>query len=214
MHHCEFCQEFAGRSPRFEALYGHLGCTRVVMRTDRFVAMPTLGQLFAGSLLLLPLDHVETCAQLAADARQELGELAAEMTLRVRNFGQPVIFEHGATEPTGGGCGIYHAHLHIVPVPEPTPAIALFPEHQAQTEDLQKAWDALQGADEYLLLNAAGKTLISDLEGLSSRYQSQFFRRRIAEHFGLEAPWDWRAYTDAEPALLRTLGVTLPAHAR
>jgi diadenosine tetraphosphate (Ap4A) HIT family hydrolase len=214
MQHCEFCQELAGSSPRFEKLYGRLAPTRIIARTDRFVALPTLGQLFTGSLLLLPVDHVETCALLAADARQELDELAVEMTLRIREFGEPVIFEHGATEGTGGGCGIYHSHLHIVPVPKLTRATALFPEHQAQAQNLQKAWEALQDAHEYLLISAAGQTLYSDLEGQTGRYPSQFFRRRIAEHFGLEAPWDWRAYTDVEPALLQTLGVTLPPHAR
>jgi diadenosine tetraphosphate (Ap4A) HIT family hydrolase len=214
MHQCEFCQEFSGGSPRFDNLYGRVASSRIVARTDRFVALPTLGQLFAGSLLLLPIDHVETCGQLTVDARQELGELAAEMTLRVHEFGEPIVFEHGATEPTGGGCGIYHAHLHIVPVPEPTLAATLFPEHEAQALDLQGAWDALQGAHEYLLMSAGGQTLYSDLDGQAGRYPSQFFRRRIADHFGLEAPWDWRAYTEIEPALLRTLSMTLPAHAR
>lgn len=214
MRHCEFCQEFAGSSPRFEKLYGRLASTRIVARTDRFVALPTLGQLFTGSLLILPVDHVETCARLTAEARQELEELAATMAHRVREFGEPIIFEHGATEPSGGGCGIYHAHLHIVPVPVSTLASTLFPEHQAQTQDLQRAWESLQNADEYLLMSAAGQTLYSDLMGQASRYPSQFFRRRIAEHFHLEAPWDWRAYTDVEPALLRTLGVTVPAYAR
>lgn len=214
MHQCEFCQEFAGRSPRFESYYGRLVPTRIIARTDRFVALPTLGQLFTGSLLLLPVDHVETCALLAADARKELGDLAAEMTLKVREFGEPIVFEHGATEPTGGGCGIYHAHLHIVPLPELTLATALFPEHQAQAPDMQKAWDALQGAHEYLLMSAAGQTLYSDLKRQAGVYPSQFFRRRIVEHFRLEAPWDWRAYTNVEPALLRTLGMSLPAHVK
>jgi diadenosine tetraphosphate (Ap4A) HIT family hydrolase len=214
MHQCEFCQEFAGHSARFEQLYGRLVSTRVIARTDRFVALPTLGQLFTGSLLILPVDHVEMCSSLSAGAREELGELVAEVTLQVREFGEPVIFEHGAIEPSGGGCGIYHAHLHIVPVPEPTLATDLFPEHHTQARNLQEAWDLLQNTHEYLLMSAAGQTLYSDLTGHLGVYPSQFFRRRIVEHFGLEAPWDWRAYVDVEVALLRTLSVNLPAHAR
>lgn len=214
MHKCEFCQEFAGHSQRFEKSYGHLVPTRIIARSDRFVALPTLGQLFAGSLLILPIDHIETCASLTVDARKELGDLAAKMTLKAREFGHPVIFEHGATEPTGGGCGIYHAHLHIVPLPELTPATALFPEHQARTVNMQQAWEALEGTHEYLLMSAGGQTLFSDLDGQVGLYPSQFFRRRIAEYFSLQAPWDWRAYTEAEPALLQTLGVSLRAHAR
>jgi diadenosine tetraphosphate (Ap4A) HIT family hydrolase len=207
MDHCEFCQEFGGHSPRFENLYGRLARTRIVARTDRFVALPTLGQLFTGSLLLLPVSHLETCAHLATDARQELAKFAAEMASLVRDFGEPILFEHGATEPTGGGCGIYHAHLHIVPVPRPTLATALFPEYQSEAGDLLEAWTALERASEYLLMSASGRTLYSDLGVQSHRYPSQFFRRRIAEYFRLEAPWDWRAYADVEPAVLRTLAL-------
>lgn len=214
MHKCEFCQEFAGRSLRFERLYGQLIPSRIVARTDRFVALPTLGQLFTGSLLLLPVDHVETCALLTADARRELGELVSEMIPRVRGFGEPIIFEHGATEPTGGGCGIYHAHLHIVPVPEPVLAKVLFPEYQNHARDLQGAWEALQGTREYLIMNASGQTLYNDLDGQAGLYPSQFFRRRIVEYFDLQVPWDWRAYTDIESALLRTLSVNRSANAR
>ncbi len=214
MNHCEFCQEFTGSSPRIEKLYGGVIPNRIIARTERFVALPTLGQLFTGSLLIMPVEHVETCALLPADARQELNELATEMSLRVHQFGEPIIFEHGATEPTGGGCGIYHAHLHIVPVPTKTCATKLFPESQAQAIDLLSAWEALQGADEYLLMSAADQTLYSDLNRQSERFPSQFFRRRIAEHFGLEAPWDWRAYSDVEQALLHTLTMTPSAHAR
>lgn len=214
MDHCEFCREFAGRSQRYKRLYDGLAPTRIIARTDRFVALPTLGQLFTGSLLLLPVDHIETCALLSGDARRELEDLTVEVTSRAREFGEPVLFEHGATEPTGGGCGIYHAHLHIVPLPELTSAKTLFPEHQTRTTGLRAAWEALQGTGEYLLMSSAGETLYSDLSDLSGHYPSQFFRRRIAEHFRLQAPWDWRAYTDVEPALLRTLDMSIPTHAR
>lgn len=214
MHNCEFCEEFAGRSPRFENLYGKLASTRIIARTEHFVVIPTLGQLFPGSLLLLPVDHVETCSSLAADARRELEELAAEMTLRVRKFGEPIVFEHGATEPTGGGCGIYHAHLHIVPAPELTFATELFPEHQGYAHGLLDAWEALKDAPEYLLIGAAGQTLYRIIDKDADNFPSQFFRRRIAEHFDLKAPWDWRAYTDVEPSLLKTLGLASLAHAR
>lgn len=208
MHHCEFCEEFAGKAPRLEKLYGSMLPTRIIARTDRFVALPTLGQLFTGSVLILPLAHVETCALLSSDERRELDEFAADVALRVRKFGEPIMFEHGALRRTGGGCGIYHAHLHIVPVPKITAATALFPEHQCRATNLLDALHELQGTDEYLLINAGDQTLFSDLGGQTGKYPSQFFRRRIAEHFHLELPWDWRAYAEAEPALLRTLDLS------
>lgn len=214
MKHCEFCQEFEGNSVRFGNLYGHVASSRIIARTDRFVALPTLGQLFAGSLLVLPLDHVEACAFLQADARDELAELTAKLTQRVREFGEPVVFEHGSTELAGGSCGIYHAHLHIVPLPQRTEAAALFPEYKCQVQDVQDAWANLQEAQEYLLMSSAGQTLYSDLSEQAGVYPSQFFRRRIVEYFGLDVPWDWRAFNGVEAAMLKTLGLKQVVDAR
>lgn len=214
MQDCEFCAELSERSQRFKKVYGALASNRIVARTDRFVAIPTLGQLFAGSILLLPIDHVETCANLAPDARKELGELAEQMVAKVRQFGEPIQFEHGSTENRNGACGIYHAHLHIVPLPEMTLASTIFPEYSSSAADIQGAWECLQDSQEYLLVAAAGQTVYRDLSDSPKMFPSQFFRRRIVEHFRLGAPWDWRQYTEIEPALLRTLELGLPEHAQ
>lgn len=214
MNQCEFCREFEGHSPRLEGVYGTLLSTRIILKTDRFVVLPTLGQIFAGSLLILPIDHMDTFAQLTFDAKNELEELISNVVKRVSQYGHPIIFEHGATESTGGGCGIYHAHLHLVPAPEATMASTLFPEHQSRTTDIFSAWNKMRSASEYLLMSAGGETLYSDLSKTTDNYPSQFFRRRITEHFHLSAPWDWRAYTKVEPALLATIAGRLPTDAQ
>jgi diadenosine tetraphosphate (Ap4A) HIT family hydrolase len=171
------------------------------------VALPTLGQLFTGSLLVLPIEHTETCAALPVDLQREMLRLLDDMVRRAREFGHPVVFEHGAVAATGGGCGIHHAHMHIVPVPKATAASTLFPEHAACAPDIQTALGELHSADEYLLLAADDAVLFRDLRVDAGAFPSQFFRRRLAEHFQLTAPWDWRAYDAVEPALLDTLGL-------
>jgi diadenosine tetraphosphate (Ap4A) HIT family hydrolase len=202
---CEFCFEFADASGRFRTLYGDFASSRIVARSENFVALPTLGQLFPGSLLVLPERHVETCAALPEELRAELIGFAALMTSRTRDFGAPVVFEHGAVERSGGGCGIHHAHLHIVPLPSEVSAETLFPEHMTAADDLERALRALGGADEYLLLTAGKDVLYSDVSGLQHSHPSQFFRRRLAEHFDLAAPWDWRAYEHIEASVLQML---------
>ena len=213
MPNCEFCREFGRREPNsFSAIYAGVADCRIVARTRRFVAIPTLGQLFVGSLLVLPLAHVETCAELEPDAQLEMLDLIDGMLVRASALGHPICFEHGATAMSEGGCGIHHAHLHIVPLPRKEAAQALFPEAAMAHDDLASAWAALAVTDHYLLLSDGCRTLVRDLRAKPGPFLSQFFRRRLVEHFGLKVPWDWRAYRYVEPSLMRTLaGATLNA---
>lgn len=206
MLNCEFCQEFGTGEPnRFSEIYRGVTNSRIVARTRRFVAIPTLGQLFEGSLLVLPVAHLETCGQLDSDARSEMLSLADDMLVRTAAFGYPIYFEHGATAASAGGCGIHHAHLHIVPLPRKEATAALFPEATMGLEDLASAWSALERSDHYLLLGDGDRTLVHNIQADVGRFPSQFFRRRLVETFRLAVPWDWRAYGYVEPALVRTL---------
>lgn len=214
MQHCEFCQEFDPQSPdRFQSLYGELVPSRIVARTEHFVAVPTLGQLFTGSLLVLPIRHLETCACFPKDERSEMSAFADQMMERTSRFGHPIWFEHGATSASGAGCGIHHAHLHIVPLPWPTEPRSLFPEHTRSAANLREAWSALETVEQYLLIGDGKETLYLDIEAVDDRFPSQFFRRRLAEHFELAVPWDWRAYAHVESAVLETIKAGTCEHA-
>lgn len=203
---CEFCAEFQTNGPsRFRSMYDGLMSHRIIARTKRFVAVPTLGQLFEGSVLVVPIAHVETCGALDGSEREEMLELVESMVISARAFGRPVVFEHGATSANGGGCGIHHAHLHVVPLPKKTPANLLFPETSEVCTGLREAWRALRGSTHYLLLGDTDGVRFRDLQEHPGVFPSQFFRRRLAERFALSQPWDWRSYTRVEPAVLRVL---------
>src|SRR5260370_16821020 len=61
---CEFCLELsASPAARFATIYG-ANRTRVVASQNKIVVMPTIGQLFTGSLFVLPNFHFETIADL------------------------------------------------------------------------------------------------------------------------------------------------------
>lgn len=206
METCEFCAELQTDGPaRFRSMYNGLTSHRIIARTNRFVAVPTLGQLFEGSVLVLPIAHVETCGALGDSEREEMLELVERMVISAGAMGSPVVFEHGATSANGGGCGIHHAHLHVVPLPTRTPANLLFPEATEACAGLREAWHALRGSTHYLLLGSADGVRFRDLQEHPGVFPSQFFRRRLAEWFALLQPWDWRTYTRVEPAVLRAL---------
>ena len=77
----------------------------------------------------------------------------------------------------------------------------------SQQSTLTSAWMNLIDCDEYLLV-ADGLGEIRQLGSNPNEralFPSQFCRKRIAQHFSIKKPWDWRQYQFKEPLLLETL---------
>ena len=206
---CEFCNELTKPCfSRFGKIYGQWYNTRIVAERDGLVALPTVGQLFKGSLLIMPRMHYETMAELPVSMLNGLIAILEYLENRIAPFGTPILFEHGAKCKTGAGCGIYHAHLHLLPVPGDIRWADVLPDMEWVAANLLEAYDRLRESENYLL--------IRDITGIfaaveprgesSSHFHSQYFRRILANHFALKAPWDWREYDCDEAWLLDTLG--------
>lgn len=204
---CQFCNELqrTHRTP-FHDIYASILPSRIVADCQHFVAFPTLGQLVAGSLLVIPKQHVETFAQLTNELRTEALDLIKQLERRLQRYGHIFLFEHGAESACGGGCGIYHAHLHLVPLPNPTRQDELVDFPVQRASNLLEAWTKVEDQLEYLIFRDGFGTVGYCLPGGSKLgFGSQYCRRRITEYFNLERPWDWRAYDSVEPFLLDTV---------
>jgi diadenosine tetraphosphate (Ap4A) HIT family hydrolase len=204
---CEFCDELRDvGSSRFGKLYT-TERSRVLLEGPELVAMPTLGQLFKGSVLVLPREHVEAAAMMSAGQLDELEATVAVLERRMSLFGPCVVFEHGARCHTGAGCGIYHAHVHIVPVPKEVSCGELLGDGFQYANSFRSVLGNLCGTASYVFFrDTAGLTAYRDLSSTPRRnFPSQFLRRRLAEYFGVDRPWDWRRYDYQEPWLLDVL---------
>lgn len=215
MNVCEYCQEI--RSPsesRFGRIYGGMIDNRVLLRTKTFIVMPTLGQIFKGSLLILPVEHIETLAALSSEQAAELEVLLSDVQAYCRTVGHPVFLEHGSTQEAAGSCGIYHAHLHVVPLPTPVHPQELLPSAGLKYTNLPSALSKLVGTRHYLLAGDGNGVHVVDTALLSEAPGSQFFRRRLVSKFDVNRPWDWRSASEPEDDLLSTVKdfhVTQPA---
>lgn len=206
MNQCEFCQELQGLpGNRFGAMYAGIAASRIVAQTEHFVVLPTIGQLCAGSLLILPRVHKETCAELQRTQQEGLAAILKRVTTTIRQFGWPVFFEHGAKCHTGGSCGIYHAHLHVVPLPALVEPRELFPEHVKAATSIQDALEALKDSEHYLLIGSEDGVVFASVDSLPSAPVSQHFRRRLRYRFSLSKHWDWRETAGPESELLATV---------
>lgn len=203
---CEFCAEFSGnRRSRFQEIYGSYASSRIVAQTAHFVAIPTLGQLFDDSLLILPTRHIEACSHLPVDLRDELSCLAYHLLDTLRSTGSPIFFEHGAVERTAGGCGLYHAHLHLVPLPRPVEPFEIFHEASTEVDLLRTTLDVLGQSDHYLLMGNDDRVLCRNIAREGGVFPSQFFRQRLARIFHVDRPWDWRKVEQPEVGVLKTI---------
>lgn len=199
---CPFCVEIQDPLdwPHSTA-YNHQ--TRITAPTDALRILPTLGQLVPGSLLLLPAKHVERFADLSPSQRSDALETARAIVARFETEENGwVMFEHGALAPGGGGCGLYHGHLHLVPVAVPPTAAELLPTGQ-DIYGLDAGWDSVDTADDYLICassdgSARFRTVVPEER---TDYPSQYFRRQLHHHLGLEGPWDWREFDQPERAI-------------
>ena len=205
---CEFCRELLNDpSSRFRRLYYPQLESRIVARRYGFVVLPTLGQLFKGSLLVLPESHFETFSSLPQLMVDRLPDLVTELESSTQQFGLPLIFEHGARCHTGAGCGIYHAHLHLVPLPESVHHSVILPGTSRIAANISEALRSLRSSSLYLLVrDTHGNTaFLEPSPATAMSFPSQYVRRRLVDHFKLRTPWDWRDYTGAEPWLLETV---------
>lgn len=203
---CDFCKEFqSDGSSLFEKLYSNELRSRIVLEDDSFTLIPTMGQLFENSFLIIPKNHVETISRLSKEEFKKLELFFERAKSKLSKFGYVVAFEHGAQSDTGGSCGIYHAHIHIMPLPSKINILNFFKDKYETTESLIYALESLKNSKEYLIAISDNNIGFLDLTTLPKKYPSQFFRKEISEHYNLDVSWNWKDYKFVESKLLNSV---------
>lgn len=197
--------------PRSEALWD-----REILRTERFVAVPSAGSLVAGWTLLVPRRPMLNLSQTDASERGELDEIALQIADKLARIGQEVFFfEHGSrAKGSLTGCGVDQAHLHVVPLPFDLVAAALARPDAGiawrAARDTAPPFDALPKDGEYVALWSRGDR--RPMIGEVIQPVSQWLRRVIADELGIGAQWDYRKHP--QPTQVReTLDLLRPVAA-
>ena len=99
---CCFCEEFdRGNMPSEEH------CNRILEETLYAVALPSLGALAEGHILVVPKEHWFSLASIPLNTLKELNCVRNRMLNRLCvEYGPVLQFEHGVVKGRGGGCGI------------------------------------------------------------------------------------------------------------
>ncbi len=197
---CCFCKELI--SPLNSVFYKNIGCkfninSRMLFSTKNWYAIPSLGCLSPGHILIVCKLHYLCSANLTNQLRQELLRLKnkVEKILLKKTGEKSICFEHGVTSDSFVGANsIDHVHLHIIPLSYPIwPQISskynfhdfeIIPDYK----HLFKRWDT-NLPNTYLLFQDTNNIIYYNENG--DKYPSQLFRKCIAPFLNSKQ-WDWK----------------------
>ncbi len=166
---------------------------QIVLEDERYFAISSIGGFVPGWTLVCTKAHELNLAAQYSEAgfHDFLGTVIQSVS---REFGRPVIFEHGAQcEGSSTACGTNHAHLHVVPFSKSIEKLASSQQLEGWQTSLIGDVDFHAGRSEYLYCADEYKEqqTIGVMHRLS-KPESQFFRRVIAKSVGLPEFFDYK----------------------
>lgn len=197
--------------PRSDALWD-----REVLRTERFVALPSAGSLVAGWTLVVPRRPMLNLSQTTAEERDELEVISSDIADALNQDGQEVFFfEHGSCAfGSLTGCGVDQAHLHIVPLPFDLVAAATARAEAGiswrATREMAAPFASLPSDGEYIVLWSRGDR--RSMIGAVTTPVSQWIRRVIADELGIGAEWNYQSHPQLD-RVQKTLELLKPIRA-
>lgn len=175
---------------------------RVMLESQSFAVIPSLGPLVRGHSLLCPKNHIKSFAQIDGHLREECDEVKKKLRMLLTGMYRTDIhlFEHGmATKGNRILCTVDHAHLHFVPLPQTFDVRAVE----------EKGWTEFDGSLKTLMQLSQGREYISYetpdgvcrlLVARDEEFESQYMRKVLAKGLGLGKHWNWRDAPDAQAA--------------
>jgi ATP adenylyltransferase len=169
---------------------------RPLFESENLVAVPSLGSLVEGWLLIVPRAHFISTGSFDRSLERELAAFKREIWARLETvYGEVCAFEHGPYAPRRqAGCGVDHAHVHLVPLSFDLAKAAL-PFLSTDADWTRASWSdcsrAIEREVDYLFVEqplGVGRIAVAD------RFGSQILRKAIATAIGKPREFDWREY--------------------
>ncbi|MFL5963884.1 MAG: HIT domain-containing protein [Gaiellaceae bacterium] len=211
---CEICAQIAG-DPRHDALHALLGGEyrrRVILETEAFAVLPSLGPLVEGHVLICPKIHTRRFADMDAIQHDFDACRRQIQALLDRHYdGVHVFFEHGAGRDSEViPCTVDHAHIHVVPLSAVAMGRFVLPDlGWVGAGNTLAELNSAVGASEYLALSLPRESQCLVATGPPGTFPSQLLRRAVAAAVGRPHRWNWRV--DPEPQTVGRVHETLAA---
>lgn len=203
---CCFCREYAYPldNPYYYELGQKLGIpSRILRESPHWYAIPTLGCLTRGYILLVCKQHYSSLANLDKALFFEMLNLKKNMEQTIfQKMGVPCLaFEHGTPDPSAVGANsVDHVHLHILPFPNviwpnlfrnnSLEGFISLTDYSALYEIWRESFPRT-----YLLFQDTDGTVHYKPD--ASNLPSQYFRKCLAPYLHANQ-WDWRLEQNPE----------------
>lgn len=185
--------------------------SRILLETDNWYVIPTIGSLTAGYVLLVNKQHYLSLANVDRKSYLEMLDLKMSVeSVLLRQLNMPcLIFEHGTPSPLlTGANSVEHVHIHILPFHRPiwSEIFSVMPRANFEIvndyESLYTIWQNVP-TNSYLLFQDIDRKIyyIPNARNMPS----QLFRRCLAPHLGMKS-WDWRS-EDYLDNIIRTIEI-------
>jgi diadenosine tetraphosphate (Ap4A) HIT family hydrolase len=164
----------------------------VIAETTNFVALPSLGSLVDGWVLVLPKFPVTRIADVSDSYQSEFENLVDHCVELVEaKFGAATLFEHGGYAGSKIACGVDQAHIHIVPLPFDLLQLAKAKSNSAPSFHKEHFLPyQVNHEGEYWYVSDQKQALIMDaVDG-----ESQWFRKLIANATSQEDKWNYKKF--------------------
>ena len=174
----------------------------VVYQSEHFFVLPTLGEFITGYLLIIPIDHVMSLAELDFFVRQEFLDVLNDITTILNLTYQPkgiLVWENGTGNSGRGKAkdSIVHAHVHVAPstlTATKVQEISAFPFKKVSIHTLSD-----YGNHSYLLIKSAKECDWKISSDPALYIPRQYIRQLIAEEYQIpDEQWNWREYPYTE----------------
>jgi diadenosine tetraphosphate (Ap4A) HIT family hydrolase len=165
-----------------------------------FLALPSLGSMVEGWILVLPKEHFLSIGAMPAHLANEMMDFKARVAgYLAAKYGALCAFEHGPSSSNRQvGCGVDHAHLHLVPIGFDLILAArhFLPRNLSWSyADLDKCRSAFAQRLDYLYVE---QPLGYGRIAVHHEFGSQVFRKAIASQLGMPDQYSWRDYPQLE----------------
>jgi diadenosine tetraphosphate (Ap4A) HIT family hydrolase len=187
----DFCHEIAGADDTtFTSVYEGNPPGRIISSHAHFRLIADVSPLCVGHLLLLPMDHYLSFADLVDSHHEELDAILHLVEpLYCETFGRLTVLEHGSSEGMRSSACISHAHWHLLPVDGHAVVAAITADslHAATFTDLKQI-NAFSGTPYYLCGHEGSYRMYDGRNPI----RSQYLRSVAGRILGIPTPlWDY-----------------------
>lgn len=185
---CVYCRYLAGDVGINE---------RTLYRSEKFFVMPGVGQFTTGYVLIMPIEHIMSNAELNPVDLKEFEEVLEDMEYILKlTYGKEILVWENGSGNSGIGKAkdsIVHSHVHLAPSKLNANVIEKlsgYPFTEITLEDL-----ALYKEHSYLLVRATDKEHWYINNDPKLYIPRQFVRQLLAEEYNIPGDmWNWRTF--------------------